>query len=468
LLDGDVRVRKRRRLTLPVAALMLMLAGVARAQTSPEPPPEAEAAATEGESQWLERARMAPEAPEIVAPKTQAQALLTEGNKLVAAGDFGAALDRFRGAYELYPSAKLLLNIGTVLRHLGRNAEAASMYEAYMRDPGADPKQVEALRGPMRDIDRSTGKLWVRVNRRDAELRVDDKMVGRGPEQVVRVDPGEHTVVAISNGSSAVSTVGIRARQIRMVEVVLPEPPAPPPPVGETMRTVGHVALGTAIVSAVSGTVLLGLYLDADNKTESDEDFASAQERLGPLGIGAGIAFGVALASGVASVALLTSAPEEPKTEVRGERDDDEPPARINAKLVAGAALLGLGAVSGAVTIWAAVELERVKNDPLWTDFKENIAASRDACLAAENRENTDTGKMFSDGEYAEVAARCDEGTRLELVQAVMAPVSAAMGIGGAVLLAYGIAEMRNEPARVRVSVHGGPGSASFTLSGRF
>ena len=43
--------------------------------------------------------------------KQKAQELLTEGNRLAGEGDFGAALLKFRTAYELYSSPKLLLNI---------------------------------------------------------------------------------------------------------------------------------------------------------------------------------------------------------------------------------------------------------------------------------------------------------------------------------------------------------------------
>lgn len=48
------------------------------------------------------------------------------------AGSYEAALDLFRGAYELSPRPQLLYNIGTTADRLRRNAEAVEAFEAYL------------------------------------------------------------------------------------------------------------------------------------------------------------------------------------------------------------------------------------------------------------------------------------------------------------------------------------------------
>lgn len=48
------------------------------------------------------------------------------------AGSYEAALDLFRGAYELSPRPQLLYNIGTTADRLRRNVEAVEAFEAYL------------------------------------------------------------------------------------------------------------------------------------------------------------------------------------------------------------------------------------------------------------------------------------------------------------------------------------------------
>ena len=64
--------------------------------------------------------------------QTEARALFKEGNRLLDAGDYVGALDMFKGAYSRWPNVKILLNLGTALRQLGRNVEAAEHYEKYL------------------------------------------------------------------------------------------------------------------------------------------------------------------------------------------------------------------------------------------------------------------------------------------------------------------------------------------------
>lgn len=61
------------------------------------------------------------------------------------AGSYEAALDLFRGAYELSPRPQLLYNIGTTADRLRRNAEAVEAFEAYL-EQAPDASNAESVR----------------------------------------------------------------------------------------------------------------------------------------------------------------------------------------------------------------------------------------------------------------------------------------------------------------------------------
>src|SRR6185295_5080845 len=88
-----------------------------------------------------------PAAP--VADKVDARALMQSGLKLYAAQDYLGALAVFRTAYTRFPSAKILINIGTTLIKLDRKADAANTYQRYLDSPDADrarrPEVITAI-----------------------------------------------------------------------------------------------------------------------------------------------------------------------------------------------------------------------------------------------------------------------------------------------------------------------------------
>ena len=186
--------------------------------------------------------------------KADAQKLLDQGNRAAGEGDYLTALDRFQAAYARYKSPKLLLNIGVMLRQLGRNAEAAAVYGAYLRDPEADPSRAKDVRRMLGEIDDLVGRIRVRVNRPGATVRLDGReLTGLGEGDAVLVEPGEHTLVAEHPSyPSVVATVRVARREARVVELVLGDP-------GISQRTIGIVtgALGLAGMAAggVAGVV---------------------------------------------------------------------------------------------------------------------------------------------------------------------------------------------------------------------
>ena len=75
-----------------------------------------------------------PDPPE----KVKARSLLKEGVRLLNASQFATALRKFEDAYAAFPSAKILVNIGTAQSGLGRPADAANTYQRYLDSAGDD------------------------------------------------------------------------------------------------------------------------------------------------------------------------------------------------------------------------------------------------------------------------------------------------------------------------------------------
>lgn len=129
--------------------------------------------------------------------KVDAKALMQSGLKLFEAGDYLGALAVFKDAYARFPSAKILLNIGTTLKELKRDAEAANAYQAYLDAPDTDPAKRASVESIVTDIDKVVGKLEITVTPADAEVQVNsDDWVPAAKARRHRVAPGSFTVTA--------------------------------------------------------------------------------------------------------------------------------------------------------------------------------------------------------------------------------------------------------------------------------
>ncbi len=61
-----------------------------------------------------------------------AKRLFNEGTVHYARGEYELAIERFRAAYLVTPKPDLLYDIGRALEKMGRNEDAAEVYEQYM------------------------------------------------------------------------------------------------------------------------------------------------------------------------------------------------------------------------------------------------------------------------------------------------------------------------------------------------
>jgi hypothetical protein len=197
--------------------------------------------------------------------------------------------DRIRAAYAARRDPAILLDLAASLRRLGRNAEAATIYDEYRRNPAADPARAAEVQRALADIDASyVGRLQISFDDPAASVWLDGRpLPGFTSGSTVRVDPGEHQVTAARGPMPPIATtVRVGARESRTVElrmgtyipptaplpppvvVVAPPPPAPGPTQPDGTRVAGTVlivvgSLGFA-AGAIAGFTALGL--DAESR----------------------------------------------------------------------------------------------------------------------------------------------------------------------------------------------------------
>jgi len=182
------------------------------------------------------------------ANKGDARALMQSGLKLFEAKDYLGALAVFKDAYARFPSAKILLNIGTTLKVLDRSAEAANAYQRYLDSKDADPAKKPEVQNVLVELDKKAGTLEITVTPPDAQVQInDDEWTAASSLKLVRVKDGAFTVRARkdkfqSEAKSAHIAMGEKAAVV-IALTALPEVKATGTPlVGGTSTTTGVVA----------------------------------------------------------------------------------------------------------------------------------------------------------------------------------------------------------------------------------
>jgi hypothetical protein len=162
-------------------------------------------------------------APTGTPAEAEAQKLLAKGNELLESGDYVGALDTYRNAYAKYPGAKILINIGTALHNLGRNAEAVDTYYKYLNEPGADPTRKPEIQKTISELSAGLGTLHIDVNEPGTHVMIDGRDLGPSPQSMnIRVDPGTHMIAAQKQGFTQESaTVNINAGDERQIDLKL-------------------------------------------------------------------------------------------------------------------------------------------------------------------------------------------------------------------------------------------------------
>ncbi|MCB9538567.1 MAG: PEGA domain-containing protein [Myxococcales bacterium] len=262
---------------------------------------------------------------EAGAPPLAEQRYLT-GRNLYRQGNLEGAAEEFRTAFDLFPeSPKLAFNLGRVSERLGRLADAADYYRAYLRlaPEAADRAEIEALVVSLdRRLADQQGTLVLTTEPLGAAVFVDGATTAAGRTPLtVRLAPGEHALRVVLDGhETALRTLDLAAGQrsaltLRLVPVEAAPPPPPPPGpraartpddgawmpwavvgVGGAVTVTGAVLLAQAFGAADDRDALLSEGGSVDEARGLDDD-ARLYQGLGWAGVGVGL---VAVGGGLA------------------------------------------------------------------------------------------------------------------------------------------------------------------------
>jgi hypothetical protein len=224
-----------------LAALTTGLPQIALAQEAPVPepaPPAPPLAQIRDEKQLADALSAITNDPSIrvddPATRPLAQALMIEGVKQLQARAYDQALANFLEAYGKFPSPRILLNVASTLRDMGRLADAANTYQRYLLDPATGPERVAEVKELLLRLDEQLTILTVRVTPKGSEISIDaGPFIAVGSTLLTRVRPGLHMVRIRHAGQSNEVTVNGFEGELKDVQAKVDPPatapPAPPP-----------------------------------------------------------------------------------------------------------------------------------------------------------------------------------------------------------------------------------------------
>lgn len=216
-------------------------------------------------------------------PRRDAGRLLDEGVALYQSGDYPGALARFRRAYAVYPSPKILFNLASTLEVLGRDVDAAHAYSLFLAQSPADgstPRQRTA-RTALGRLSGELGRLLFEESLAGAAITIDGTPVVLPPDRRVYVRPGRHTVVIAFSGlvRQRVEVTAIAGKQRSVKASLSSSALAQPPYIERRPRRVWTwLAAGTSVGLAAGGVAArlttdggLGT-IASDKPKDEDED----------------------------------------------------------------------------------------------------------------------------------------------------------------------------------------------------
>ncbi len=168
-----------------------------------------------------------------------AAALMVEGVRQLQAKSYEQALANFLEAYNRFPSPKILLNIASTLRDMGRIADAANTYQRYLGDPSTGPERVAEVKTLLIELDQQLTVLTIHVSPKGScVLSIDGgPFIPVGSSLTTRVRPGIHLVRIRKDTASHEITINGFEGEIKDVTATLPEPSTPTPAATPTVRT---------------------------------------------------------------------------------------------------------------------------------------------------------------------------------------------------------------------------------------
>ena len=164
------------------------------------------------------------------ADKKQAQALQVAGVRLMDHGDNRGALDKFEAAFHLFPSPKILFNMGKARNELGQAADAVNDFERFLDEAPYAQKEsrdeaerlIKVLRPQLSYLDLTTDDVGSRI-------AVDGREVGTAPlARPLAVMPGPHEVHFDKAGmlTETRSVAPVAGQKLRVYVKLTPVPSA--------------------------------------------------------------------------------------------------------------------------------------------------------------------------------------------------------------------------------------------------
>lgn len=216
--------------------------------------------------------------------KAQAAPFFEEGRKLAEQGRNAESLEKFRKAYDTYPSPNTQFNIARQEQLLGQRLAAIRDYREALKNPVLLPQLVTAAKAAVTELEQSLARVKI-VGPDGARVTVADREYTLPRQEPVDVEPGM-TEVKGSVGSEKLSAyVEAHAGTMTLVELKSKGSTGvdePPPPVESTRWGTGQYA-GAALFAA--GAVSIGAGIGfAVARGGSDEDIDRLAPFTGPNG----------------------------------------------------------------------------------------------------------------------------------------------------------------------------------------
>jgi hypothetical protein len=163
--------------------------------------------------------------------RAAAAALMTEGVRRLQVQAYDQALANFLEAYNRFPSPKILLNIASTLKDMGRLADAANTYQRYLADPATGADRVQEVKELLLKLDLQLTILTVHVTPKGVDISVDGgPFVTVGSSLQLRVRSGTHTVRLKKGAATSSTDLNTFEGESRDVVLALPDAPAAPAP----------------------------------------------------------------------------------------------------------------------------------------------------------------------------------------------------------------------------------------------
>lgn len=222
-----------------IAALLVGLATPAGAQPDVAPPaaePMPPVAQIKDELQLAAALAAITQDPAVrvddPAQRAVAQALMIEGVKQLQSKAYDQALANFLEAYAKFPSPKILLNIASTLRDMGRLSDAANTYQRYLLDPLAGSERFAEVKDILTALDQQLTLLSIRVTPSGSSVSIDaGPYIPVGSSLQARVRPGIHLVRIKQGERTNELTINGFEGELKEVQLALADPaPATPTP----------------------------------------------------------------------------------------------------------------------------------------------------------------------------------------------------------------------------------------------